>query len=44
MQALPGAASAREACARAGLGPDELAPYARALRQLADTDMIQERR
>ena len=41
---LDGAGSAREACAAAGLPEEELPTYARALRTLARTDMIQERR
>ena len=43
VQALPAAPSAREACAAAGIAEAELPTYARALAQLADTDMIQER-
>ena len=43
VQALPGSASARAACTAAGISHHELPPYARALAQLAATDMIQER-
>ncbi len=43
VQALPASADAREACTAAGIPAAELAPYARALAQLAATDMIQER-
>ena len=40
---LPASASAREACLAAGLTPDEIPVYERALAQLAATDMLQER-
>ena len=43
VQALPGSATAREACTAAGIAAAELPAYARALAQLAATDMIQER-
>ena len=43
VQALPGAPSARAACTVAGIAEAELPTYARALAQLAATDMIQER-
>lgn len=43
VQRLSACASAREACAAAGLTPDELPTYALALTKLADTDMLQER-
>ena len=43
VQALPGAATARQACEAAGLTPEQLPVYARALSTLASTDMIQER-
>ncbi len=43
VQRLPGSMSAREACGAAGLRPDELPAYERALAQLAATDMLQER-
>ena len=43
VQALPASTSAREACAGAGIAAGELPTYARALQQLAATDMIQER-
>jgi len=43
VQRLPEAATAREACAMAGLSPAELPSYARALATLASTDMIMER-
>ena len=44
VQRLPASATAREACDAAGVLPDEVPVYARALAQLAATDMIQERR
>ena len=44
VQRLPASATAREACEGAGLGPDDLPAYERALAQLAATDMLQERR
>lgn len=44
VQRLPESATAREACGTAGLTPDELPAYERALAQLAATDMLQERR
>ena len=40
---LPDAPDARTACVGAGVGPGELASYARSLATLADTDMIRER-
>ena len=43
VQQLPTSATARDACVAAGLQPDELPRYARALTTLADTDMLQER-
>jgi putative mycofactocin binding protein MftB len=43
VQALGAARTARAACIAAGIGPDELASYAVALRRLADTDMVRER-
>jgi len=43
VQRLPDSASARDACTAAGLVPDDLPAYDRALAQLAATDMIQER-
>ena len=43
VQALPDAACAREACTAAGVADAELPTYARALAQLAATDMIRER-
>ena len=43
VQHLPTSSSAREACLAAGLAETELATYDRALRTLADTDMIEER-
>ena len=43
VQRLPASATAREACAAAGLAADELPTYALALAKLADTDMLQER-
>ena len=43
VQQLAGAATARQACTAAGLAPDDLPTYARALSVLAATDMIRER-
>ncbi len=43
VQRLPSCATAREACLSAGLGPDELPAYARALSTLVATSMIVER-
>jgi putative mycofactocin binding protein MftB len=43
VQTLPDAATAREACRRAGVPDAELPTYARALVTLARTDMLQER-
>jgi putative mycofactocin binding protein MftB len=43
VQGLGEAPTARAACAGAGIGPDELATYERALARLADTDMLRER-
>jgi putative mycofactocin binding protein MftB len=43
VQRLPDCASAREACLSAGLEPDELPAYGRALSTLVDTSMIVER-
>ncbi|HEV7687080.1 MAG TPA: mycofactocin biosynthesis chaperone MftB [Acidimicrobiia bacterium] len=43
VQGLGEAATARAACAGAGIGPDELPTYERALARLADTDMLRER-
>ena len=43
VQQLPGSATAREACERAGLADAELDAYARALSTLVATDMLQER-
>jgi putative mycofactocin binding protein MftB len=40
---LPEQPTARSACRAAGLTDQELPTYARALAQLADTDMLQER-
>ncbi len=40
VQRLPEAATAREACAAAGLEPADLPAYEKALAQLAATDMI----
>jgi len=40
VQHLGGAASAREACAAAGIGDDQLPVYRAALARLAETDMI----
>lgn len=43
VQLLPKHPTARAACAAAGLAEAELPTYARALAQLAATDMLQER-
>jgi putative mycofactocin binding protein MftB len=43
VQGLGEAPTARAACAGAGIGPDELPTYERALARLADTDMLRER-
>jgi putative mycofactocin binding protein MftB len=43
VQGLAAAGSAREACAAAGLTEAQLPAYEKALAQLADTDMIEER-
>jgi len=43
VEALPASGTARQACAAAGIPDPELPAYARALAQLAATDMIQER-
>ena len=43
VQRLPGAQSARQACADAGLSPAELPTYELALATLVRTDMIRER-
>ncbi len=43
LQGLEAAATARDACTAAGLTEAELPSYARALAQLADTHMIEER-
>ena len=43
VQGLGGAGSAREACLAAGLTDAQLPTYEKALAQLADTDMLQER-
>lgn len=43
VQGLPDAPTAREACASAGIGPEELPAYERALARLAQTDMLEER-
>jgi putative mycofactocin binding protein MftB len=40
---LGSAATARQACADAGVGPSDLAAYERALARLAATDMLRER-
>ncbi|HEX6754413.1 MAG TPA: mycofactocin biosynthesis chaperone MftB [Mycobacteriales bacterium] len=42
VQGLDAAPSARAACAAAGLAPEQLGPYARALATLADSRMIEE--
>ena len=41
---LPASSTAREACGTAGIAPDEIGSYEKALAQLAATDMLQERR
>jgi len=43
VQGLGDAPTARQACARAGIGPSELRTYERALARLAETDMLRER-
>lgn len=43
VELLDGAPTARQACADAGLSPEQLPQYARSLYTLASTDMIQER-
>lgn len=43
LQGLEAAPTARDACTAAGLSEAELPTYARALAQLAATDMLQER-
>jgi putative mycofactocin binding protein MftB len=43
VQSLREAPSAREACLGAGVEPDELRAYERALARLAETDMLRER-
>jgi len=43
VRGLGDAPSAREACASAGVGADELSAYERALARLAETDMLRER-
>jgi putative mycofactocin binding protein MftB len=43
MQGLGEAATAREACADAGVAAAELPTYERALARLAETDMLRER-
>ncbi|MCA1842062.1 MAG: mycofactocin biosynthesis chaperone MftB [Actinobacteria bacterium] len=43
VQGLGDAPSAREACASAGVGVDELRAFERALARLAETDMLRER-
>jgi putative mycofactocin binding protein MftB len=43
VEGLGTAETARAACTAAGIGAEELAPYAMALRRLADTDMVRER-
>jgi putative mycofactocin binding protein MftB len=43
VQGLGEAPTARAACAGAGIGPDELPTYERALARLADTDKLRER-
>ena len=43
VEALAAAPSARVACERAGVAHTRLPTYERALRTLADTDMLQER-
>lgn len=43
VRVLPEAATAREACLRAGIAERELPAYARALATLLSTDMLQER-
>jgi putative mycofactocin binding protein MftB len=43
VEGLGAAGTARAACTAAGIRDFELAPYASALRRLADTDMVRER-
>jgi putative mycofactocin binding protein MftB len=43
VRSLAGSASAREACATAGIAAEELPTYARALQTLVATDMLRER-
>jgi len=43
VRGLGDAPTARQACARAGIGPSELRTYERALARLAETDMLRER-
>ncbi|MEW6477610.1 MAG: mycofactocin biosynthesis chaperone MftB [Actinomycetota bacterium] len=43
VQGLGEAATARDACLDAGIGPDELRAYEKALARLAETDMLRER-
>jgi putative mycofactocin binding protein MftB len=43
VQHLAASATARQACAAAGLPPDDLPDYERALATLVATDMLQER-
>lgn len=43
VQRLPESATARDACLAAGLAPDELPTYGRALSTLVATDMLKER-
>ncbi|MCW2605638.1 MAG: mycofactocin biosynthesis chaperone MftB [Frankiales bacterium] len=43
VERLDAAPTARQACADAGLTPEQLPQYARSLSTLASTDMIQER-
>jgi putative mycofactocin binding protein MftB len=43
VQRLGDAPTARDACTGAGVQPDELGAYERALARLAETDMLRER-
>jgi len=43
LERLPASATAREACAAAGVDAPELPAYERALARLVDTDMLRER-
>jgi mycofactocin biosynthesis protein MftB len=43
VEGLAEAPTARHACVEAGVGPDELRAYERALARLAETDMVCER-